>query len=687
MVKNLRWCLLCAFLLLPLSVHMAGCGAPGLSRDALTKGKTQVLMDWAAGGKFTDKTFFNYPYPSDDRLTAENRPNLDGFPVAAPAQKCSLPPTKDPFVSGLIGSVNPVAYIRNIVKITKTQTRGFSINPSVYFRFSSALDASTLPSRNTSLDLRSSVFLINIDPKSPEQGKRYPILINPSYESRFLPGPTVVVRPSEGFPLKANTTYAVVFTTDVRDNDGWPLVANAKLTELATSKPFADADKERRRKIYAPMFAYLKSKFKLEASKVAATSVFTTGDPLADQALIAKAIKNDLPAPKPPIDMKCSDSTLYVYCYGKYESPMFQDGKAPFLDEETGFFRIKNGKPEYKMTEIRFALTVPKVYFRSGAVKDQKLPMVMYAHGTGGSYRTFVNNGTAAKLARMGIAVFGIDQAVNGDRTISLAGTKLDFLFFNALNLPAARDNVRQSALDYHWQARFLLAQKLKVKEKTFVVNPKKLWFMGHSQGGLTGPVFLAFDNKVSAAYLSAPGGYLVPSLLYKTKPVDPIKIPDVINYLLCDKQGSVTVDHPVLSLLQHFFDPADPMNYAPRILSSKRTPINLFMTEGLTDEFAAPQVFEPLAIAMRLPMLGPVHQKVPGLHTSSLPFFKLPVSGNFVHPSGKKVTVGFTQHPECKIGNSTCDGHFVAFYNPNALRNWQTFFHSLTTSDIATVH
>jgi hypothetical protein len=49
---------------------------------------------------------------------------------------------------------------------------------------------------------------------------------------------------------------------------------------------------------------------------------------------------------------------------------------------------------------------------------------------------------------------------------------------------------------------------------------------------------------------------------------------------------------------------------------------------------------------------------------------------------------VGFTQHPECKYSSGgDCDGHFVAHHNPDAQRNWISFFQSLVNGDIATIH
>lgn len=314
--------------------------------------------------------------------------------------------------------------------------------------------------------------------------------------------------------------------------------------------------------------------------------------------------------------------------------------------------------------------------------------MVLYAHGTGGDYQSFISDRTARRLAEIGIAGFGIDQVVHGTRTVKLGDLSLDFLFFNALNLPAARDNIRQSAIDYYWQIRLMKDLRFAHRGQDLQIDPERVWFMGHSQGGLIGPPFLAMEQAIRAAYLSAPGGLLVNTLIYKTEPKDPVEIPAVIRYLICDPDVGATPFHPIFSALQNFFDPADPVNYAREILDPSHAPLNLYLSKGVTDNYAPPAVFDPLVTAMQLPFLGDPKDLIPGLRLRSLPVFSFPVSGNFLHPSGVKTTVGFSKHDQCLYpSGGSCDGHFVAFYNPDTIRHWVSFFQSLLTSPTAQIH
>ncbi|HAA58612.1 MAG TPA: hypothetical protein DCE42_27870, partial [Myxococcales bacterium] len=629
------------------------CNTPLHTHKESLRRHTQLLFSYPKDGTFTTKNFYDFPYPHVLRLDKDGSAALANMPAPERTEDCEIPASSNSLVTSLLKSIDPDEYITDLVKFADQDAKGASVNPTIYMRFTRPLSEKSLPPPAATLTQSSPIFLIDIDPQSPRQGQRYPLVFKANLESRFLPGPTLAIRPSDGFPLRPNTTYALVVLTELRDNEDWPLQAHPELTKLASQDKLSDPTQESLRAVYAPMFSYLKTKQDIEPNRVAAATVFKTDTPTQELKTLYTFIKKEMPAPTPATDIECksnASSTPYITCTGRFDSPLFQNGSAPFLTKGEGIFTYDaNGKPKYTMKQLPFAFTIPKRYLDAGALKQRNLPVVMYAHGTGGSYRTFINNGTARALAERGIAAFGIDQAVHGERGSKLGGVSLDFLFFNALNLAAARDNVRQSAIDYYWQVRFLKIFSVSYAEQTFKMDPKRIWFMGHSQGGLTGPPFLAFEEDVRAAFLSAPGGYLIGTLLYKTKPKTPIQIKSVVDYLLCDKKAAASPFHPVLGVAQHAYDPGDPLNYAPPILKPQHAPLNLLMTEGLTDEYAPPAVFEALAIAMGLPHLGPIYKPLNGLGFQSIPHFSLPVRGNFLHTSGVRTTVGFTQHKECK--------------------------------------
>jgi len=65
------------------------------------------------------------------------------------------------------------------------------------------------------------------------------------------------------------------------------------------------------------------------------------------------------------------------------------------------------------------------------AVTIMNSPIVLYAHGTGGSFHSYINDGTATRLAAQGLAVISIDQVLHGPRNPN-GNPELDF--FNFLN-------------------------------------------------------------------------------------------------------------------------------------------------------------------------------------------------------------------------------------------------------------
>lgn len=695
LLRNPRAYLVLTIALLWLSLQACGDtpfkNSPTSNHQNSLRVPTQLFFEYPAGGTFTSENFYNFPYPHAIRLAQDGTPDLTGFPNPKRTNKCQLRSTNNPTLDTLLAGVDPDTYITDLVKVTNKEARGFSLNPAIFFRFNRPLSKDSLPPVSSTLTPDSPFLMVNIDDNSPQKGQLVPIVIHPGLKSRFLPDHVVVIRPLPGFVLQPKTTYGVIIRNTVRDNENWPLKAHDAFAKMAADAAPSEEALKNLAPSYKPLLTLVKDKWGWEPSEIAAATVFTTGDPIAEQKKLQTFVATTMQEPAPPKGMRCStnaSTTPYITCTGTYAAPQFQKGEVPYLTPDSGYFTYDGDKPQYKMEDLRLVVTIPKRYMAKGAPLERPIPIVMYAHGTGGSYRTVVNNSTARRLAESGIASIGIDQALNGDRTKTIAGTKLDFLFFNALNLLAARDNVRQSGLDYYWQARFIKTLKIEHQGQTFTFDKDRIWFMGHSQGGLTGPLVLAFEDSVKAAYLSAPGGFLIHTLLYKTQPAEPILLPEVINYVLCDNKESLSVYHPILSLVQNFFDPADPVNYMPPILDGSRSPIHLFMTEGLKDQYAPPQVFEPLAIASRLPLLGPEMESVEGLNILQLPKYKLPVRGNYVHKDGTRTTVGFTQHLVCKYSNGVpCDGHFVAFQNENALRNWITFFQSMAHADMPEIH
>ena len=143
-------------------------------------------------------------------------------------------------------------------------------------------------------------------------------------------------------------------------------------------------------------------------------------------------------------------------------------------------------------------------------------------------------------------------------------------------------------------------AQTIDDGTRTITFDPDRVYFFGHSQGGLTGPAYLAFEPALKGAVLSGTGGTFYLSLLDKKKPLD---FNALITTLIRDKP--VDEDNPTIHLAQMAVERNDPVNYAPFMVRdpqlapdgmTRLTPRNIFHTEGFTDNYTPNRVIEAFA-------------------------------------------------------------------------------------------
>jgi len=595
------------------------------------------------------------------------------------------------------------------VEMAKNPTGGFGLNAAIYFRFDDVIDEACLPAdEEASRKPGASVFLVNIDKTSVDYGKRIPVETKFSAKKgEFIGANNLTVLPVPGFVLRPGTMYAALLTDAMCDEIGAPIMAAADFRQILSSAAPAEARLTEAHKTYAPLREFLQDK---GLTGIISAAMFRTGKP-TEIARLAREVVHGLPAPTADKLELAYDGVNYYEIHGTYKAPNFQSGTVPFMYVKDGG-TIKtdaSGKPIVAFTEdMRFSLSVPK----KGKMPASGWPVVLYAHGTSGSYRTFISNFTAEKLADIKdstghdlaqIAVVGIDQNMHGPRG---GGLKPELTFFNFQNPAASVHNVVQAGVDNYSLVRMLkglTATSLKWRPKatktgtvTFSpalkFDPNKIYFMGHSQGGLTGPVPLAFEPDIKAAVLSAAGGGAVYSLLYKTAPPPAVRV--ILEMALKEKADRF---HPMLSLIQWLLEPADPANYAPLMIKEPakgKSPVHLLLTEGLVDNYTPNVTTEALAVAAGVPLVGKVLKKVPALELAGLKASGSPVSGN-ITSQGKSVTGGLvqfnslpwksgkscTQDSDCKdaychsSGKCHNDGHFVVFHVAEANRMVSHFF------------
>lgn len=657
----------------PLVCDLTGsCQIPAFSEIPLYQGTECAERDedavfrafFEVPGDDAPAEFFRLPYPNDVRLSSSGV-DLSGFPIPDPTT----------LGGGLIASY---------VDAIESGGRAFSTVPTIFFRFSREFDFDSISGGG---DTPSLVF-VNIDPDSEGYGRALGMSwFMTNGRGKYICHNYVAVRSSWNSPLDHDTTFAVYLTTGVQSSGGeTPVQDDDFASMLADSDPgdgLTDAWEA-----YAPLRAYLEEQSIAPATLSAAT-VFTTMDPDAEVAGIRAGIRGRTVAPvlenvtlcadgvESPCDgIACrNDLDGLLEVHATYRAPVYQDGDRPYLTEGGGVIFDSDGEPESQgAEEICLTMSIP-----DAPMPEDGWPVVMYAHGTGGSAVSHLS-GPAGWVGDIDVGdedpvqmvSVSIDGVQHGTRRGS-SDLDPELLFFNFANPDAAMGNMLQGVADYFYLTWLLeevdVAAEDSVTGEAITFDDDHFFFMGHSQGSMVGVPFLAHETRVRAAVLSGAGGSLVLSLLNKSNPVD---IASSVQFVLND--GEIGDNHPVLNLLQQFIDPVDPLNFANNLFRAPlgdNLPIHTLQTYGLGDTYTPERTQQVLGAAMGIQVADPALQDISGIRGATLP-----ASGNR-RTDGFDVTSIMIQF-EAAEGR---DGHFVMFDHDDA-QDQVTHFLGTAVSD-----
>jgi hypothetical protein len=609
-----------------------------------------------------NKDFYRLPFPNDIRLRKETadsgllpvHPDLESHPVPGP---------------GLVG----FDIVDRTLRAIETDNDGWSAYPTVYFRFNAWPDFSSFAITDDAghvedyrlhwYDLQTGDDNGRSWSASPERG-------------RYICGNWLAVRPSQGAPLTPGHTYAVTMEELVTTSDGTPFGATSDFQAMVGPSQPTDPVLATAWAWYAPLRAFLATHQK----RLINAAVFTVGK-VRDRAVhVSSAVAA---ATLPPVTWtSCaagadagSDAGAGCACgvadpafeelHAVIPMPIFQKGTPPYLDPKDGGDIPAFGVvPGVSRTEnVCAALTIPK----GKAMPAGGWPLVVYAHGTGGDFRSHITEGVAALLAGAkdaptdGMAVLGIDQVQNGARR---GGSTLsaNTLFYNFRNPKAMRDNVLQGAADQLFLARVAAAGlDAGTGKKT---AGAKVFFWGHSQGATEGSVAGPLANAFGAVVLSGQGASLLDSLVTKTQPENiagalPIALLDP------DTNGSLWWGglNPVLSLVQTLGDPSDPLNFASGMASSPIiggvTAHHVFQVYGQNDSYSPDVTEATYALAAGLAVATHDTSVTTPAPIGGTPETATPLSGNI----SSSITAAMREYAPA----AGKDGHFVAFDNATA--------------------
>lgn len=631
--------------------------------------------------------FYRLPYPNDIRALDDDRIDLTGHPSPGPL----IP---------LLGDV-----IGNMYRVIESETRGgFGANQSIYFRFSAFPDTGTL---SFGLPGAGTVALVDITPGATSTTLHPSAFQIQSRGTPYICDNWLALTPAEGRPLLPEHTYAAILSTGILDKDGHAPAQDADFPAMLEVQAPGDGRLDHGWGTYAPLRAYL-AEHGIAPSTVAAAAVFTVMDVSRAPGLVRAAV---LAAPEPTLDdaivcgagadpfadpaddtRGCSaPSTLFTEIQGTVPMPQFQEGTPPYKDFGDGgglADPVAGVLSPVRTDAVHVALTLPN----SVDMPEAGWPVILYAHGTGGNYTSFVREGLADALTEaewgaqsVQFAMIGFDAPLHGPRAhpenfkqawldVDPSAYDADLLFFNPINLRAARDNVVQEAADLWTLTRLLGALQLSASTsptgEPVRFDMSRLYFLGHSQGGTVGPMYAAWEPELDGVVLSGAGGLTVDALLDKTSPRD---VRALVRAGLADPAVSRT--HPALSLAQQLADASDGVNQArflfvdPPAGNPGRSVLQLF---GLGDTYTPDSTQYALARAMGLDQIPNGSSPL-----DNLPVVSFPTSGN--------VTGGLTGVTVLYAKPATADAHFVLFERAEAMATVRSFFSSAAVDGVPT--
>jgi hypothetical protein len=628
--------------------------APSIQCEPPSAGKVQAYFEVpGAAGTVTSGDFFRLPFPNDARIKG-GKIDLSGFPTPG---------------SSFLG-FDPVQVYLDAITAGES---AWGTSPTALFRFSGPVDFDTL--RPVSGQPSPVQFLDITDPKNP--GNAGAAWGYSGQGGKYICHDWLGVRRPAGAPLDPAHKYVVFLTTQARDANGLPVDRSPQLAALLAPTPPADSVLAGVYAAYAAFRSYLSAQAVdpttvLNATVITTAPVHSLMDGLAVAATATAVpvasgwMKCGTGAASP-----CPDSAGARACgvpdpgYDEYHAlvalPIFQKGTPPYADSGGD---IDTSGP-VRMENVCASLTVPKT-----AMPVAGWPLAVFGHGTGGSFRSHVRPEVAGVLAKATppMAVLGYDEVEHGPRRGSSSASP-NVLFFNFKNPAAARGNPLQGAVDVISMGRFakVLTVPAGVSGGAVKTDPKGIVYFGHSQGSMHGSVGLPYTNDYTAAVLAGQGASLMDALLSKKSPDD---VAAAVPLILGGDYGSGRtlfggVDHPVLTIIQQWIDPADPLNYAGAIARRRNTgilPKSVFSPYGLGDTYSPPSTMQIYSIAAGLPVaMHDLSVTTPDdiRNQTEQP---VPLAGDFA-AAGRTVTLALREYANA----AGQDGHFVVFDVPNA--------------------
>jgi hypothetical protein len=552
------------------------------------------------------EAFYDLPYPGDLRLDAAGHTDHSGFP--APPQNRVLRP---------------------IIALA-SQRRLSPVTPFAYFRFDAPIAARDaddwIPAQPDS-----PVLLIGIEPGSADYARLFTTVASTPPVDTYVPPNLLAVTAPPGALLAPDTTYAFVVLRSLGDANGAPLGVPESFAQLRAGQTPAGALGARAAAVYADLWPALEDAG-VDLAEVAAATVFSTGDAVAELADLSERLR-----PRHPLDLRNlrvdpDDGAAHErFCEIRAETtvPMFQSG-VPAFDRDGLFVYGSDGLPVVQREEtVPVTITLPRTAMPAGGH-----PLVLYFHGTGGLSDQAVDRGPVSEpggerakglgpahvLAAHGFATFGAALPLNPERYTGPIGIS-NRVYLNIANLGAYNDTFRQMTIEQRLLldalSRLAITPEivaacglpaLPAGEDGYRVATGRVYAMGQSLGAQIVTMVGAVEPRVAGVVPTGSGGYwsltvlaaeFAPGIPANAAIALLLQVPEVRDHL-----------HPGLQLVQSVFEAAEPLVYAKRLAHDPlpgHAPRAIYQPVAIDDPGFPTVIYNAMALASGTEQAGDV--------------------------------------------------------------------------------
>ena len=559
--------------------------------------------------------FFRMPFPSDV-FRGSGTVAPAGFPLPG---------------RGVVG-FDP---IERLLEASSATQRGFSLTPTIYFRFSATMNFQSISGAANGTIEAPTLHFVNVDPESPGYGggPSYNWHVTDGAGSKVICPRWLAVQVGYDEPLEPNTTYAVYLTQGVRTPSGEMMSADddfvAMLGESAPEGEPAGAAWA----TFEPLRAYLTDKG-IPAEELLSGTVFTTQAPRAEM----QTLRASLFAPAAPEVQSlalCSGEGQGA-CAGRacieagegvqvlqleLDLPRVQQGLRPFLEAgDGGGLTMSEGSVQlHGEDSVCASLSLP-----TAEMPQAGWPLVLFAHG-GGADANQAMEGVAALLAEVGVAVLSWDGPMHGAR--GDAAFWPEALVYNLRNPKGMMGTLYQGAADIFALVRAAKAWALADSESPtgaeIRFDAEHIALMGHGLGASIGAIAAPHEPGIGLTVWSSASAAHAQMMLSRLAPVD---VPYNIALLLHEYGigGAEELDprHPVLSFYQAYFEPVDPVTHlsAQGAPGGDGAPQHVLQIQGIGDRYAPSRVSDVFARLTDGELASPILREIDGVDNVAPP-------------------------------------------------------------------